>query len=113
MLERQVWENIAAGKWDEVKSELAPCFQSVNFMGAYGQSEIKMLMSKFKAANLSFSDFKVTESQDLLIITYTLQSKITLGDKTVISKDLRLSVWQKIDNAWKWVAYANVTPGAM
>jgi hypothetical protein len=113
MLERQLWEDIAAGKWDTVKNQLAPGFQLINNMGAHDKSELDAIIGQFKAANLSFSDFKVTESQNVLIITYILQSKITMGEKCLISKDTRLSVWQKNDGVWQWVAYANVTPGGI
>ena len=113
MLERQLWEDIAAGKWENVKNQLAPCFQLVNNMGAHDQSEIDTTIKNFKAANLGFSDFKITECENLLIISYILQSKITLGEKCVISKDTRLSVWQKINGVWRWAAYANVTPGGL
>jgi hypothetical protein len=111
-LERNAWQNITSSNWEKVDALLAPCYQSVSLFGTYNRDQIQTMMRKYKAADLTFSDFKVTESQNLIVITYTLTSDITMGDKHVISKDCRLSVWQKIGDNWQWVAYANVTPGA-
>ncbi len=110
-LERQIWTEIVAQNWQAVEGMIAPCFQSVHPDGARDRAAEMELMKKLKPGKPVFSNFKVTENGDTLIVTYMVAIPETIHAERLSDKPAaRVSVWQKTGQGWQWITHANLNP---
>ena len=111
MLERQMWEDMKHRNYKDVEANIATGFQSVHTDGARSREEEIELIKKLYLGSYTITDMKVTEAKDLFIVTYKISVSETIDEKRL--GDLatpRMSVWQKINEKWQWVAHANLNP---
>ena len=108
---RDLWAAIKAQNWAEVEIKIAINFQSVHQDGSRNRQQEIELIKKLDLGDYELSDFKVSRMDSTLIISYMVSvaeriDGIVLSEKTAA----RLSIMQKIDNKWLWVAHANLIP---
>lgn len=111
-LERQMWMDIKTKDWVSVQSRISPEFQSIHPDGIRNREQEIQLIKKLDIGDYTFSDFRVTDSEDTLIITYTINVSETIDKERLPAKaSPRLSVWQMTDGSWQWIVHANARNG--
>lgn len=111
-LERKMWSTIMAGDMAAVESMIAPGFQSVHQDGARDRDGELALLKGLDPVNVQFSDFKVTEQGDTIIVTYGVSVSESIAGQKLSnpSPSPRQSVWLKTTSGWQWIAHANLNP---
>ncbi|HET7290706.1 MAG TPA: nuclear transport factor 2 family protein [Thermodesulfobacteriota bacterium] len=111
-LERKMWTAIIAGDNAAVESMIAPGFQSVHEDGARDRAGEIKLLEGLDPLKVQFSDFKVTEQGDTIIITYSVSVAESIDGKNLTNPapSPRQSVWIKTPSGWQWIAHANLNP---
>ena len=105
---RDLFEKFIAQKWEDVEKFMHPAFQSVHQDGARNKEEEIKLLKGLKIKDLNLGNFKVTQDESLMIVTYTVTAKeIIDGKSTLANPAQRLTVFIKSDGVWKWLAHAN------
>jgi hypothetical protein len=109
-LEREMWMYIDSTNWTAVESKIAAGFQSIHLDGPRDKAGEMELFRKLNGTKAELSDFKVTKSDDEIIVTYTISVGETIGGQRMSTAPARrLSVWQFIPGAgWQWTAHANL-----
>ncbi len=108
-LERQLWQDIKAKKWPEVKARIAPGFQSVRADGQRDRAAELEFLKNFKSGRTKLSNFSATQNGNVWIVTYMAAGEeIIDGKKMSLAATPRLSVWQRTDKGYQWVAYASL-----
>ena len=108
-LETEMWEDMKHQNFKAVESRIADNFQSVHSFGALTRAgEIELIKTLYLGA-YEISDLKVTENGDTLVVTYLISVKEKIENKQLSPKPApRLSVWQKNNGKWQWIAHANL-----
>ena len=109
-LERSLFKTVADQDWQSLQNMTSPEFQSLNADKirtnvADALAYIKSL--RFKSYDIT--DVAVTQSADgnTLVVTYYVNYKETVGGHPQAGKKTKnLSVWQKVNGQWQWVAHA-------
>lgn len=110
-LVRELWLNIKNNNWDVLENKIAYVFQSIHEDGARGREEEINLLTNLNLGEYTLVDFKTTQNENVVVVTYTVAVQETIERKVLpIAPAERLSVFQKIDNDWKWIAHANLNP---
>lgn len=111
-LERKMWTAIIAGDNAAVESMIAPGFQSVHEDGARDRAGEIKLLEGLDPLKVQFSDFKVTEQGDTIIVTYSVSVAESIDGKNLTNPapSPRQSVWIKTPSGWQWIAHANLNP---
>ena len=111
-LERALWSNMDDHYWSTIENSIAPQFQSVHPDGARNKAQELALIKNLDIGKYELSNFKVTETKnDTLIVTYLIAvHEVIDKEKMSGQKAPRLSIWQKIDGKWLWIAHANLNP---
>jgi len=52
----------------------------------------------------------VTEGPGVMVVTYEIAVSEEIGGKSIAAKAVRLSVWQKNDKDWQWIAHSVLIP---
>jgi hypothetical protein len=108
-LERQMWEDMKAKNWTAVVSRIAPDFQSVHPDGARDRAGELALIKNLNLGDYTLADFKVTDHGNTIVVSYTVAVAETIDKTSQSTKPApRLSVWQKGDKGWQWIAHANL-----
>jgi hypothetical protein len=111
-LERKMWTMIMAGNMAAIESMIAPGFQSVHGDGARDRDAEIALLKGLDPLKVQFSDFKVTEQGDTVIVTYSVSVAETIDGQSLTNPTPapRQSVWIKTPSGWQWIAHANLNP---
>lgn len=110
-MERDIWAKIKADDWTAVEAMIASGFQSVHEDGARDRDEELKLLKGLDLGEPDFTDFKVTEQGDAIIVTYKVSVTEKIGGKDVSSEPaVRQSVWLKGQAGWQWITHANLSP---
>jgi hypothetical protein len=108
-LERLAVKMIQDKNWGALEKMLDPACQFVNSNGAYDRESAMSLIREMNLGPVEFRDFKVTQTQDSLIVSFWLAAT---EDQNGVSIPLeyspRLSVWRKRDSQWQCIAYADL-----
>jgi hypothetical protein len=66
-------------------------------------------MKEMHLGPVQFKDFKVTQAEDSLIVSFWIAA-LEYRDGKELSPEFspRLSVWKKLDSQWKCIAYADL-----
>lgn len=108
-LETGMWEDMKHQNFKAVESRIADKFQSIHTFGALTRADEIELIKTLYLGTYEISDLKVTENGDTLVVTYLISVKEKIDDKQLSAKPApRLSVWQKINGQWQWIAHANL-----
>jgi hypothetical protein len=108
-LERLCVKLIQDQNWQVLEQMLAPGCQFVSSQGACDKESAMRLMKEMQLGPVQFKDFKVTEAQDNLIISFWIAA-LEYRDGKELSPEYspRLSVWKKMDSQWQCIAYADL-----
>ena len=108
-LERLSVRLIQDQNWQALEQMLAPGCQFVSSQGACDKASAMRLMKEMQLGPVKFKDFKVTQAEDTLIISFWIAA-LEYRDGKELSPDYspRLSVWKKIASQWQCIAYADL-----
>lgn len=108
-LERLSVKLIQDQNWQALEQMLAPGCQFVSSQGACDKASAMRLMKEMQLGPVKFKDFKVTQAEDTLIISFWIAA-LEYRDGKELSPDYspRLSVWKKIASQWQCIAYADL-----
>ena len=111
-LERLSVKLIQDKNWEALEKMLAPGCQFVSSQGACDKESAMRLMKEMHLGPVQFKDFKVTEAEDNLIISFWIAA-LEYRDGKELSPEYspRLSVWKKMDSRWQCIAYADLIAG--
>lgn len=105
---RDLFEKFGAQKWEDVEKLMHPAFQSVHQDGSRNREEEIKMLKGLNIKDINLGNFKVTQDESLLIVTYTVTAKeIIDGKSTLANPAQRLTVFIKTADGWKWLAHAN------
>ncbi len=108
-LERLAIKMIQDKNWSALEKMLDPACQFVNSNGAYDRESAMLLMREMNLGPVQFKDFKVTQTQDNLIVSFWLAaSEDRNGVALSLEYSPRLSVWRRGDSQWQCIAYADL-----
>ena len=99
--------------WQALAEMLAPGCQFINSKDAYNKESAMLLMKEMNLGPVKFKDFKVTEAEDTLIVSFWIAA-LEFRDGKELSPDYspRLSIWKKINARWQCIAYADLIASA-
>jgi hypothetical protein len=108
-LERLCVKLIQDQNWQALEQMLAPGCQFVSSQGACDKESAMRLMQEMQLGPVQFKDFKVTQAQDNLIISFWIAAlEYRDGKELSPEHSPRLSVWKKMDSQWQCIAYADL-----
>jgi hypothetical protein len=108
-LERLSVKLIQDKNWEELEKMLAPGCQFVSSQGSCDKESAMRLMKEMHLGPVKFKDFKVTQAEDNLIVSFWIAA-LEYRDGKELSPNYspRLSVWKKISSQWQCIAYADL-----
>ena len=108
-LERLSVKLIQDKNWEALEKILAPGCQFVSSQGSCDKESAIRLMKEMHLGPVQFKDFKVTQADDNLIVSFWIAA-LEYRDGKELSPEFspRLSVWKKLDSQWKCIAYADL-----
>jgi hypothetical protein len=108
-LERLSVKLIQDKNWEELANMLAPSCQFVSSQGSCDKESAMRLMKEMHLGPVRFKDFKVTQAEDNLVISFWI-AVLEYRDGKELSPNYspRLSVWKKISTQWQCIAYADL-----
>jgi len=111
-LERLSVKLIQDENWDALEKMLASGCQFVNSQGSCDKESAMSLMKEMHLGPVKFKDFKVTQAEDNLIVSFWIAA-LEYRDGKELSPEYspRLSVWKRIDHQWQCIAYADLITG--
>ena len=108
-LERLSVKLIQEKNWEELEKMLAPSCQFVSSQGSCDKASAMRLMKEMHLGPVKFKDFKVTQAEDNLIISFWIAAlEYRDGKELLPNYSPRLSVWKKISSQWQCIAYADL-----
>ena len=110
-LVRQLWSDFKRNNREVFENWIADGFQSIHQDGSRNKAEQITLLMNLNLGDYTLSNFKTTQNENIVIVTYTVSVHETIDGKVLPTAPAqRLSIFQKIDNDWKWIAHANLNP---
>ena len=108
-LERLSVKLIQEKNWEELEKMLAPSCQFVSSQGSCDKASAMRLMKEMHLGPVKFKDFKVTQAEDNLIISFWIAAlEYRDGKELLPNYSPRLSVWKKSSSQWQCIAYADL-----
>lgn len=108
-LEMQMWEDMKHRNYTAVEKNIAEHFQSIHTFGALTREAEIQLIKDLYLGSYEISNVKVTENGDTIVVTYMISVPEKIKDVNLSAKPApRMSVWQKINDNWQWIAHANL-----
>jgi hypothetical protein len=102
---------VEKGKIGLIKGYISSGFQSVHEDGARNYEEELELIKGSDLSEYTLSDFKTTQDGPVFIVTYSVTVAETLAGKRLPKRNsMRMSVFLKVLDEWKWMAQANLNP---
>jgi hypothetical protein len=108
-LERLSVKLIQDKNWEALEKMLAPSCQFVSSQGACDKESAMQLMKEMHLGPVKFKDFKVTQAEDNLVVSFWIAA-LEYRDGKELSPEYspRLSVWKRINHQWQCIAYADL-----
>ncbi len=108
-LERLSVKLIQDQNWQALEQMLAPGCQFVSSQGACDKESAMRLMKEMQLGPVKFKDFKVTQAEDTLVVSFWITA-LEYRDSKELSPNYspRLSVWKKMASQWQCIAYADL-----
>lgn len=110
-LVRDLWKDMHDGNLAKIQKSMAPEFQSVHEDIARNGAQQLELIKGMNLDTYELSDFKTTQTDSLIIVTYRVTAEERIAGMDLPVRDtMRLSIWTKTPEGWKWAAHANLNP---
>ena len=108
-LVRKLFADMKSGNVTSIEAMISPAFQSAHQDRARDRDQEIELIRNLKMGMFSLGDFKESREGDVLVVTYTVSTEETIDGKRLDREPARrLSVFQKTEKGWLWVAHANL-----
>jgi len=108
-LERQHWIDDADKNFANWISTTSPQIQVVDTQGVIDYAQYLSQVKNLKLGKYTLKDFKTTQVEDTLIITFWASAQEQINGKLLSTKFTpRMSIWKKTKEGWKKIAYANL-----
>ena len=108
-IERQFWEDMKSFNLKALESKIAPEFQSIHSDGPRNKSGELELIKNLKLSKFSLTDFKITQQDNILIITYSVSAPEVIDEHHLSRTPTpRMSIWKKNHDHWQIIAHANL-----
>ncbi len=107
----ELWSMFAEGNIDLVEKHMSEGFQSIHQDGARNkQTELKLLKG-LDLSDYKLSDFNTTRYGGIYIVTYMIVVAETIdGESLEKNKAARMSIFERTNDGWIWLAHANLNP---
>ena len=110
-LVRQLWEDMKEGNITKIEGYIAPGFQSVHWDGSRDRNEEIGLIKNLDLGPYTLDNFITTRSDSVIIVTYNVTTEETIGGERLPKRSsMRMSIFLKTNDGWKWLAHANLIP---
>ncbi len=108
-LVRKLFADMKSGNVTAIEAMISPAFQSVHQDGARDRDQEIELIRNLKMGTLALGDFKESREGNVLVVTYTVSTEEMIDGKRFSGEPTwRLTVFQKTEQGWRWVAHANL-----
>jgi hypothetical protein len=105
----KLWAGFAKPDLNALDQFVAPGFQSLHEDGARDWVDERKLIAELKLTPYVLSDYKVTRSGDVLVVTYECKVGETIAAARLATVSTpRLDVFQQTDGEWKLLSHVNV-----
>lgn len=104
-LTRTLWRDLKTNNVSHAKKYVSYKYQALE---PGGHSNRSQLLAEIKGADLasySLSDFIVTKSENLLVVTYTATILETFQGHTISGTAPRMTIWQNDNDHWKLIGH--------
>jgi hypothetical protein len=110
-LERMWWDQVKNVDVEGLKKTVSPHYQQVLNIGAQDRTEWLDMAINAKVKDYKIDNLKATQSENALIVSYTIVTKEFINGKELSNKpQYRLDVWQKTAAGWQVISHANLSP---
>jgi hypothetical protein len=110
-LERMWWDQVKNVDMDGLKKTVSPNYQQVLNIGAQDRNQWLEIVKNLKLKDYKIDNLKATQSDNVLIVSYTIVTKEFINGKELSNKpQYRLDVWQKTTAGWQVISHANLSP---
>lgn len=109
-LVKQVWTNFASNNTDALSEMMVEGFQSMHQDGPRNKAEELDIISKLKLGEYSIMFGNITESDNVLMVSYKVTVKETIKDQTYDEITWRFDVFGNVNGEWKWFSHVNLLP---
>ena len=108
-LVRQLWVDMKENNIAAIEKMIAPGFQSIHEDGSRAREEEIELIKGLNLGEYTLTDFNVTQTGSVIIVTYFVSVQETINNKRLSMKPAaRLSIFMETDSGWQWIAHANL-----
>ena len=108
MLLNRLWKDMQAGNIKTIKNYTSEKFQSVHQDGARNRAQELKLIANLHLTAYQLTDVKITKDHNVFIISYVANATETINNVPITATSPRLTVFEKHEGKWKWVANANL-----
>jgi hypothetical protein len=109
-LVKQVWTNFASNNTDALSEMMVEGFQSMHQDGPRNKAEELDIISKLKLGEYSIMFGNITESDNVLMVSYKVTVKETIKEQTYDEITWRFDVFGNVNGEWKWFSHVNLLP---
>ena len=106
---KEFWSVLKSGEIDSYAGKISDDFITLHQTGAGRKSDEIKLIRTIKLSHYTLSDFTEVETGNIIIVTYKVTGDEELGGKK-LKPAYRMSVWQKENDIWKFIAHCNMAP---
>jgi hypothetical protein len=107
----ELWSMFAEGNIDLVEKHMSEGFQSIHQDGARDKQTELELLKGLDLSDYKLSDFNTTRHGGIYIVTYMIVVAETIdGESLEKNKAARMSIFERTNDGWIWLAHANLNP---
>ncbi len=100
-LDRQLWREISAQNWEELRKHLASTFTLTTTAGSFDREGAIGEWKRWQAGNYSLGDFVVKPNGADMVVSYTMVQGAGEGGANAFRS---MSVWQQVNGDWLLIA---------
>ena len=104
----RLWNDMKTANMYDLGKFTSNNFQSAHTDGARNKTQELQLIANLNMTGYTLSNIKHTKTHNTLIFTYVATTTETINDIIITSSSERLSVFQKHDGKWFWIAHASL-----
>jgi hypothetical protein len=104
----RLWNDMQTSSMHDLGKFTSKHFQSAHYDGARNKAQELQLIANLHMTEFALSDIRHTRTHDTVIFTYVATTTETINDQPITASAERLSVFQKHDGKWFWIAHANL-----
>ncbi len=108
-LERLLWRDLSANKWDTLRQRLSATYVYVSPEGVRDRDTTIEFLRQLEISDYTLGDFQVRASAPDVIVTYTASFRGKFDGRAFSTQSRRvLAVWQHTDKGWIATAHAEI-----